>query len=107
MEMPWLQAAHDRYAGEGLAVLGVNAGERMLPTDAPAAIQSFVDSYGLTFPILYGPAADAVQGQWNVWGLPASFLVDRSGTVVDAQIGMYTSQGDLEGRLATLLGEGS
>ena len=103
LEMPWLQAAADNHAGAGLAVLAVNAGERMPAADAPAAIRSFRDAYGLTFPVLYGPAADAIQSEWGVWGLPASFLVDANGTVVDAQIGMYPSQDDLERRLSTLM----
>jgi thiol-disulfide isomerase/thioredoxin len=103
LEMPWLQAAAEQYAGAGLVVLAVNAGERMAAEDAPGAIRAFRDSYGLTFPVLNGSTAEAIQSEWGVWGLPASFLVDGSGTVVDAQIGMYPSQDDLERRLSTLV----
>jgi cytochrome c biogenesis protein CcmG/thiol:disulfide interchange protein DsbE len=103
LEMPWLQAAADEFAEAGLVVLAVNSGERMPAEEAPDAIRAFREAYGLTFPVLHGPAAEAVQSQWGVWGLPASFIVDRTGKVVDAQIGMYPSQDDLRQRLSTLV----
>jgi thiol-disulfide isomerase/thioredoxin len=102
-EMPWLQAVYDRHRGRDLVVLAVNAGERVPDADAPAQIEAFVAAMGLTFPVLHGAQADAVQYDWGVWGLPSSFLVDRHGLVVDAVTGMYPSQGILDAKVASLL----
>lgn len=104
LEMPWLQEAYDRHAAIGLVVLAVDAGERVPPEAAPGEIKGFVDLMGLTFPVLYGPGADAIQQAWGVWGLPSTFLVDRNGTIVDAQLGMYPSQANLDARLTTFVG---
>jgi thiol-disulfide isomerase/thioredoxin len=103
LEMPWLQAAQDQHAHTGFTVLAVNAGERVPLDQVQVAIQSFRDEYGLTFPLVHGDGTYAIQSDWGVWGLPASFLVDSRGQVVDTQIGVYASQEDLESRLELVL----
>jgi thiol-disulfide isomerase/thioredoxin len=107
MEMPWLQAAHDSYAEDGLVILAVNAGEKVPEEMALPTIQSFVQSMGLTFPVLVGDLSTLydVQSRWSVWGLPASFIVDGNGIVVDAHTGMYPSQGVMNDKIEGVLNQ--
>jgi thiol-disulfide isomerase/thioredoxin len=102
-EMPWLQAAAEAHPD--MTILAVNAGERVPAELAPETIGLFAQQMGLTFPILFGPAAYEVQNQWQVLGLPATFLVGPDGVVVDAHSGMYPSQAYLEQQIRQFLGE--
>jgi len=72
-EMPMLQSTWERY-GDSVWILGVDVGE------PEAAVQSFVDEFGLTFPILLDEPM-AVAGEYNVRGLPSTFFIDRSGII--------------------------
>jgi cytochrome c biogenesis protein CcmG/thiol:disulfide interchange protein DsbE len=72
-EMPALQATADLYADK-VIVLGVDQGE-------PAAlVRTFVEEYGLTYPILLD-AQFAVSQQYNIRGLPTTFFIDADGIV--------------------------
>jgi thiol-disulfide isomerase/thioredoxin len=102
-EMPWLQAAAETH--QDLTILAVNAGERVPAEMAPETIGMFVRQMGLTFPILYGPEAYEVQTEWQVWGLPATFLVSPDGTVADSHQGMYPGQQVLEQQIRQFLAE--
>jgi thiol-disulfide isomerase/thioredoxin len=103
-EMPWIQAAHESHPE--LKVLAVNAGERVSDDQAPDTILSFMQSMGLTFPVLYGPDVYGVQQEWQVWGLPATFMVRADGTVSAAHHGMYPNQQTLEQHIQVLLAGG-
>jgi cytochrome c biogenesis protein CcmG, thiol:disulfide interchange protein DsbE len=103
LEMPWLQAAYDAHKDNGFVVLAVDAGEKVPPSMVPDTIQRFLDSAGLTFPVLMGDNTYAVQRQWSILGLPASFLIDREGNVVDFMSGAYPNQATLEHHLEAVL----
>jgi len=104
VEMPWLQAVHERYEGQGFTVLAVDAGERVPPTMVRDHIRRFVDTMGLTVPVLYGDNTFEVQKDWNVIGLPASFLIAPDGTVADAHAGAYPNEVTLDAHVQQILG---
>jgi thiol-disulfide isomerase/thioredoxin len=82
-EMPSLQSLHERLAGRGLTVLGVNYGE------ASARIESFLRGVTVGFAILRDPRHEAITA-WRVRTLPVSFLVAPDGQI------RYTVVGELD-----------
>jgi len=55
----------------------------------PSDIRKFAEDHGMTYPILLDPDQRAYQ-KFRVIGLPASFLVDRNGTVAKSYVGPQT-----------------
>ncbi|MFN2251839.1 MAG: TlpA family protein disulfide reductase [Anaerolineae bacterium] len=105
IEMPWIQAVHERYGPDELVVLGFNVGEKVPESMVEQQIMNFVESNGMTFPILYGEQSLPVQQDWSVMGYPSAFLIDRDGRVVYVHQGMFPNQATLEHKLAeTILG---
>jgi thiol-disulfide isomerase/thioredoxin len=87
VEMPALQSLHDRYAGEGLIVLG-------LSTDAEGeeVVRSYVEKRELTFPVaLADPATRWAFG--GVEKIPTTFIVDRDGVIRYKVVGYFASPG--------------
>lgn len=81
-ELPELQAAHERYAGE-VVIVGVNQAE-------PAAgVAAFAGQVGLSFPLPLDAQA-AVSRLYAVRSLPTTFFIDRSGVIRRIQIGPVT-----------------
>ena len=73
--MPTLETAWQRYRAVGLVVLVVTG-------DHEDTIQAFRLRFGtkLSFPILIDRQAKAVR-DWNIKGLPTTFIVGRAGKV--------------------------
>jgi peroxiredoxin len=81
-ELPELQAAGSRYAGQ-VAVVGVNQAE-------PAGVvQKFISENGLDFSIPLDEAA-TVSRLYAVRALPTTFFIDRQGIVRHVQVGPLT-----------------
>lgn len=78
-EMPSLQRLRDGLAPR-FEVLGVNYQE------GPARIKPFVESTGITFPIVRDTDG-AVAKAWGARIFPASYVVDRAGHVKHVLIG--------------------
>ncbi len=92
-ELPELNEVARTFAGRGAAVLGVSydlmlAGatrEELLPR-----MRSFVDSRGLSIPVLIYDAADfdAINARFDLPGeVPITLALDREGRIVDRQEG--------------------
>lgn len=96
-EMPELQALQDRYGGRGLEVVGVSVDR----AGAADEIRSFLEEVGVTYTILHDPG-ERVTDLFSVYGLPATFLIDREGTVVWRRIGPLRAD---EAELAEVLDE--
>lgn len=99
IEMPWIQSVHEKYADDGLVVLGFNAGEKVPASMVEQTIRDFVSSSGLTFPILIGDNHVDIQRQWSVMGYPSAYFVSRDGLIVDIHQGMFPNQVTLESKL--------
>lgn len=102
-EMPWLQATRDKFSDRGLEVLAVDAGERVPPEMIETQIQRFVNSMGLTLPVLYGDNTYDVQAEWTVSALPVSFLVTPDGVIADVRRGGYPNHATLEDHVQRVL----
>ncbi|MFZ2489355.1 MAG: TlpA disulfide reductase family protein [Anaerolineae bacterium] len=79
-EMPELQRLHERLAGAGVRVVGVNQGEQ------PAQAAAFMQTLGLTFPVALDQRTGVSQ-QYLVNSLPTTFFIDREGVVRSMFIG--------------------
>ncbi len=72
--IPWLIEMHNRYASQGLEIVGVAM------DDDQKDVRPFVDKAKMNYPILYGN--DNIADSWGgVFGLPTSFLIDRDGKI--------------------------
>jgi len=76
-EIPALQQLHARFGAQGLTVAGVSIDV----DDDRARIRAFAEELGARYPIWYDPD-DRVSTTFLAIGVPASYLVDRRGTLV-------------------------
>ncbi len=94
-EMPILEEAA-RARAAGLAVLGINLGEKK---DRVAA---YVRKQGIAFPVLLD-ARGKVASAYGVLSLPITLIIDRDGRLVEAVRMGSLSRADLEERLGRVL----
>ena len=72
--IPWLEEFHNRYASQGLEIVGVSM------DDDIKDVKPFVDKAKMNYPILFGN--DVIADAWGgVFGLPTSFMIDRQGKI--------------------------
>jgi thiol-disulfide isomerase/thioredoxin len=86
-EMPWLEEFHQKYAADGLVILGVASDE------APKTmIVSTTKKLGVTYPVLLTDGkVESLYG--GIDYMPESFYVDRSGKVTMETAGITDGQG--------------
>jgi thiol-disulfide isomerase/thioredoxin len=89
--VPWMHSMQDRYADQGLAIIGVHTPE--LPQERSAAnVSAAVREQDITYPVML----DADYSYWNAlsnryW--PAFYVVDARGNVAAQAIGeMHTGE---------------
>lgn len=75
-EIPELQALHDRYQARGLELVGVSVDA----DGSDEAIRSFMQEFRMTYPVWRDPD-ERVSAQFLVIGVPATFLIDRTGVL--------------------------
>lgn len=78
-EMPALQKTYEKYKDQGLVVIGVNIGE------APVSVESFVNQYKLTFPILLDRDMQITK-LYRITPIPTTFFIDREGKIEEVVI---------------------
>lgn len=81
-ETPELQALHEAYHDDGLRVIGVS----MDGPGARAAIDAFVEEYGVTYDIWWDPDEMATAA-FGAAGLPTSYLLGGDGRIVWRRLG--------------------
>lgn len=84
IEMPWFVDLQKKYGKDGLQIVGVavdDAGEK--------AISDFTHKMGINYPILIGNEKVADQ-YGGLDGLPTTFFLDRSGKIIDRQLGLIS-----------------
>lgn len=98
MEMPSMQKLYEQVAPKGLVMLAVSAED----TDVVA---EFVKREGYTFTVGVDPDR-SVMSTYRVRAIPATYLIDRHGTIVYKHVGYadWTS-GETARQVMTLLGE--
>jgi thiol-disulfide isomerase/thioredoxin len=89
-EMPSMQRLHERLGSAGLRIVAVSvdaAPGRIDPSGhAGGDVAEFAQRFGLTFPIWRDPSG-SVERIYRTTGVPESFVVDRSGTIIKKVIG--------------------
>jgi peroxiredoxin len=94
-EMPDIQAIYDRWSRDDLEILAVNMGERK------AFVQSFVDSQGLTFPVLLD-IDEAASGIYQINETPSTIFINAEGIVTEIKQGSFTGEPEIERILNSL-----
>jgi peroxiredoxin len=83
-EMPALQRLHQALAADGLSIVAVSVDSPPTPGNIRGVlsgdVRAFADSFGLTFTVLHDPSG-RIQGDYQVNGLPTTFLIDRDGRI--------------------------
>lgn len=73
-EIPLLVNASQRYADDGMVVIGLNLQE------GKALIEAFADDYGIEFPLLMDRDGE-VGDRYRLLGLPTTFFIDTDGVI--------------------------
>ncbi|AIF45940.1 redoxin domain-containing protein [Dyella japonica] len=100
--LPHTKALYDRYAGDGLVVVGVHTPEYEEEHDV-FSLRQAIRTLGIRYPV----AVDNDNRIWNAYGnrfWPAIYLIDRDGHVVYRHVG----EGDYdqtEAKVRELLGK--
>jgi peroxiredoxin len=87
-EMPDLDGLYKKYKKEGLVVLAIS-------DEDAAKVKPFIDEYRFSYPILLDPGRK-VNEEFNIEGIPKSFVYDRDGKLVAQAIDMRTKRQFLE-----------
>lgn len=75
-EIPYLQSLYIAHAAKGFEVVGVSVDAR----GSEKSVASFRDEFGMTYPIWLDPD-ERVQTLYLALGVPATYLIDRSGVM--------------------------
>jgi thiol-disulfide isomerase/thioredoxin len=100
--LPHTKALYEKYAKDGLVVVGVHTPEYDEEHD-PAQLQSAIHQLQITWPV----AMDNDYRIWNAYGnrfWPAIYLIDQNGHVVYTSIG-EGNYDETEARVRQLLGK--
>jgi peroxiredoxin len=81
-EMPDLQALYDEFKGQGLVILAVS-------DEDAATVKPFIAERKITYPVLLDPDRN-VNKEFQIEGIPKSFVYDRDGKLVAQSIDMRT-----------------
>lgn len=80
-EMPSLERLHRTLGPEGLAVVTVSTDED------EAELRRFVSGRALSLPVLRDPGGRVASGAYRTTGYPETFVLDRSGVVLEHFVG--------------------
>ncbi len=78
-ETPRLQKAWERWRGEGVVVVGIDA------QDFRADAKRFMKRFGVTYPVVYD-GKGSLLGRYGVTGFPETFFVSRDGRLVGERV---------------------
>ncbi len=84
-EAPDLQAAYDRFARDGVVVIGVGF------RDTERAARQFIDGLGLTYPNGNDTGLKITEA-YHVSGAPETYIIDREGNIVAFYIGQFSPE---------------
>ena len=108
IETPWLIELRKQYAAQGFEVLGISADDldrkdEQKLADEKKEIADFVQKMKMPYPVLID--ADSISKSYGgLDELPATFYVDRKGTIVAVQLGIL-SKDEIEANIKKALGK--
>jgi len=82
-EMPAINAFYEEHKGNGFVVLAVNSQEDT------ATVQRFITEQGFSFPVVLDSRGE-VANQYQVRGLPTTFIIGRDGQIQYTHSGAIT-----------------
>ena len=86
-----------KYKSKGLVVIGINL------DDNKKAADKFLEQVPANFTVAYDPEG-VTPGMYNVEVMPTSYLIDRSGNLVESHKGFKKSKaGKMESKISALL----
>ena len=84
---PWMNSLLDKYPADKFTIVTINL-------DAETeAMHKFLGKVKADFDIYHDPSGQIAE-QFEIEGMPTSYLIDASGKVVKKHIGFYTKQVD-------------
>ena len=95
-ELPSLKSLQEKYGDEGFSVLGVS-----IDKGGKKIVSRFVRKMEINYPVVLADSSLG-KGFGGFFGVPASFLIDRSGTVVKSYTG-YVSHEQFEEDIQKIL----
>jgi thiol-disulfide isomerase/thioredoxin len=98
-DQPGFVRVANRYAGKGVTFLGVD------PLDITAPAREWVRRYDVPYPSIEDPSG-RFAASLGYAGLPATYVVDRDGTIRFSVIGSTTSEATLSGLIDQVLAKG-
>lgn len=87
-ELPDLESLYQRFGSQGFVILAIS-------DEDAAKVKPFVAKENLTYPVLLDPGRK-VNDLFHVFGIPKTFVYDRSGKMVAQAIDMRTQRQFLE-----------
>ncbi|NOH02609.1 MAG: redoxin domain-containing protein [Chloroflexi bacterium] len=99
-ETPALEKSYEQYEGRGVVILGVNVTNQ----DLVSAVESFVQEFGLTYPIPLDRDG-RVGFLYQVQGLPTTFFINREGVIRTVVVGGPMSETFIGSKIEALLKE--
>jgi thiol-disulfide isomerase/thioredoxin len=83
--LPYLQAWHERYAADGLRVVGIHSAGFEVSRDQDA-VRGAVARLGISYPVLIDAELESAE-LYGVQGWPSRYLWDGEGRLVDYHVG--------------------
>ncbi|MDO8209196.1 redoxin domain-containing protein [Conexibacter sp. CPCC 206217] len=99
--IPYLQAWHERYADDGLRVIGIHASGFEASADIDE-VRAAVERLGITYPVLIDAELKAAEA-YGIEGWPSRYLWDRESRLFDFHFG-EGAYADTELAIQELLG---
>ena len=109
IEIPWLEQFHNKYASQGLEILGISEDD-LDPEDKAKLLQekqgiaNKAAQLKINYPVLIDDASVSTP-YGGIDGLPTTFFIDRSGKVVASTVGL-ASRDIIEADIKKALGSG-
>ncbi len=87
VEIPDLVSLYTEHKASGLEILGV------LAMDEPSGddLRAFADAYKMNYPV-FRANEDFEDAHGPLWGLPTTFIIDRSGSICAKHMGPVTRE---------------
>lgn len=96
---PWLNAMHEKYADDGLVIVGVNLDLERAEADR------FLAEFPAAFKIVYDEKK-ALAKRFEVMAMPSTYVIGRNGKVVETHLGFKVKeQAEYEAAMVSALAQ--